>query len=352
MSPVELLRLLGPMVLAILAAFTIDALCARRGLFPPGFHRPLRRAAADTILAALLWIGVFLPLGNIGLDNVPEITRIYTPELFLLHFLMVATLLAWFLLGFGGLPSPQSPRPEAPAAPVPVLPPDGVVPEPGVEAVVETAAGTPLPEGLAAPVAPPPLSPILPPHPSLGRRFAEQFGFVAPSVPREIGLGLSLGLASWIAVLVAVIIIGGLLLTLGGEDALPKQPPAVVPLIAALPFFIRLLLSLSAGVVEETFFRGFLQPRIGIALSTGFFVLAHFSYGQPFMLIGITILSLIYAFLVRWRQSVWAAIAAHALFDSVQLLVVIPAALRLLEGQGRLPGGTGLLGSFPGLWPG
>jgi len=87
--------------------------------------------------------------------------------------------------------------------------------------------------------------------------------------------------------------------------------------------------------VEEIFFRGFLQPRIGIALSSGFFVLAHLSYGQPFMLLGITLLSLIYAFLVRWRQTIWPAIAAHALFDGVQLLVIIPMAMRLM---GTSPG--------------
>ncbi|HEY4588628.1 MAG TPA: CPBP family intramembrane glutamic endopeptidase, partial [Thermoanaerobaculia bacterium] len=92
-------------------------------------------------------------------------------------------------------------------------------------------------------------------------------------------------------------------------------------------------ISLSAGVVEEGFFRGFLQPRVGIVMSTCLFVLAHFSYGQPFMLIGITLLSLIYAYLVRWRQTIWPAIAAHALFDGVQLLVVVPAALRMLGAE-------------------
>jgi len=80
--------------------------------------------------------------------------------------------------------------------------------------------------------------------------------------------------------------------------------------------------------------RGFLQPRIGIALSTLFFTVAHLSYGSPFMLIGIALLSLIYGFLVRWRQNLWPAIAAHALFDGVQLLVVVPAALKMLQGTG------------------
>ncbi|HEY3492084.1 MAG TPA: CPBP family intramembrane glutamic endopeptidase, partial [Solirubrobacterales bacterium] len=64
------------------------------------------------------------------------------------------------------------------------------------------------------------------------------------------------------------------------------------------------------------------------------FVFAHFSYGQPFMLIGIATLSLIYAFLVQWRQNIWPAIAAHFLFDAVQLLVVIPTVLKYMGKAG------------------
>jgi membrane protease YdiL (CAAX protease family) len=52
------------------------------------------------------------------------------------------------------------------------------------------------------------------------------------------------------------------------------------------------------------------------------------------MLVGITLLSLIYAFLTKWRQTIWPAITAHALFDAVQLLVVVPAALRMIEPRG------------------
>ena len=54
---------------------------------------------------------------------------------------------------------------------------------------------------------------------------------------------------------------------------------------------------------------------------------------KTLMLLGVTLLSLVYGGLVYWRQSIWAAIAAHALFDAVQLLVVIPAALRVLPGE-------------------
>jgi len=137
------------------------------------------------------------------------------------------------------------------------------------------------------------------------------------------------------AVLLGIMAIALLLYALGAGDALPKQPPALVPFIAGLPIWVKVLISLSAGVVEEWFFRGFLQPRMGILLSTLLFALAHFSYGQPFMLIGITLLSLVYGLLVRWRQNIWPAIAAHTLFDAVQLLVIVPGVLRWMDTQGE-----------------
>ena len=71
----------------------------------------------------------------------------------------------------------------------------------------------------------------------------------------------------------------------------------MVSLVAALPLSVRFAVSLSAGVVEELFFRGFLQPRIGILGSTALFACAHLGYGQPFMLFGITLLSLFYGLL-------------------------------------------------------
>jgi membrane protease YdiL (CAAX protease family) len=46
----------------------------------------------------------------------------------------------------------------------------------------------------------------------------------------------------------------------------------------------------------------------------------------------VTLLSLLFALLVRWRQSILAAIAAHAAFDAVQLLIVVPWALKMLQG--------------------
>ena len=286
----QILRAGIPVIFGIAGAFLLDRMCAVRGFLPPGFHVLWRRLLAGAAVAGLLAVGVFAPLGNIGLSLEPDLSKITTPQLFLLHFLMLAALGVWFFLGYGGTGS-----------------------------VAVAVDG----EGMAPP-----------PRPSLGQQFAAQFGFRTPDVWREIGLGIVLGISAWMAVILALIAIAGVLLALGYKDAMPQQPPAMVPFIAGLPVLIRLLISLSAGVVEETFFRGFLQPRIGIVLSTAFFALAHLSYGQPFMLVGITMLSLIYAFLVKWRQNVWPAVAAHALFDGVQLLVIVPGVLRMMGTKG------------------
>lgn len=279
MTVIQVIRLLGPPLLALAAAFAFDRALDRRRLTPPGLSlHPWRRSLAFGVVAAILYGAVFLPLGAIGVESTVDLSHASTPRLFLLHGLLVTALAAWLLLGYAGLG-------------------EGVV---------------------------------------VGRSFLasvrRQLGFEAASVPREIGIGLATGIGAWVVVLTALIGLALALAAAGAEGVLPKEAPAVIPWIAGLPLAIRFLVSLSAGVVEETFFRGFLQPRIGIALSTTFFVLAHFTYQQPFMLLGIAVLSLIYAFLVRWRQSVWAAIAAHALFDGVQLLVVIPALLKVVPG--------------------
>ena len=328
MPEIDLLRLSLTGVLALLGAWALDGLTARKGLLPPGFREPWRRGAAFFVMGLFFWIGVTSPLVAIGQPAVePDLAGLSTPQLFLLHVLMVGTLLSWFTLGFAGVrlapvPAPRPPEP-APAAGWDAQ--DAVFPyeppAPGIE---------PPPVEPPAPALPAPLPAEVP----LARQLAAQFGFVAPNIPQELGLGLLLGVGAWVAVLAGIMLIGLLLMALGADEALPKQPPALIPFIAGLPIWVKILISLSAGTVEEWFFRGFLQPRMGLLLSTLLFALAHFSYGQPFMLIGVTLLSLIYGLLVKWRQNIWVAIAAHTLFDAVQLLVVVPGALRLIETQG------------------
>jgi membrane protease YdiL (CAAX protease family) len=323
-----LLRILGPAAVALLATWAFDWLCRRRGLMPPGFRQPWRRAAASALLFFILWFGIFAPLGEIGLAEPKlDLSSISTPRLFLLHGMLAVVVLGWMVLGFAAVPRQAPALAPAPAPEMPdlsAMPPAPEIPD---------LSAIPLPAPAPSP-APPSETPERSSRLPFWRQLAVQLGLVAPDVSREVLIGLLLGICAWGVVLLALLAAALAIYAIGGEKALPK-PSAIVPWIASLPVLVRLMVSLSAGFMEEIFFRGFLQPRIGIALSSGFFVLAHLSYGQPFMLLGITLLSLIYAFLVRWRQTIWPAIAAHALFDGVQLLVIIPMAMRLM---GTSPG--------------
>ncbi|HTQ80254.1 MAG TPA: CPBP family intramembrane glutamic endopeptidase [Thermoanaerobaculia bacterium] len=299
----EILRFAVAPGLALGAAAVVDRMCAARGVFPPGFARPWRRALAFLTLAFFLWIGLFATLAGYGREAPADLTHLDWPRLFLLHGLMVVTILVWFLAGYAGIS---------------LVPPSASREEELREELSEVLDFSSMPE---LPT---------PPPPSFLRTLASQLGFLTPSLPQELGVGVLVGVGSWFAAIFVALLLALLLYALGGEALAPKEPPEMILWIAALPIGVRFLAALSAGVVEETFFRGFLQPRIGIALSSACFVLGHLSYGQPFLLVGITVLSLIYAYLVRLRQTVWPAIAAHALFDGVQLLVVIPTTLKFL----------------------
>jgi membrane protease YdiL (CAAX protease family) len=267
----EPLRLLGPLVLALVSATAVDQLMFARGLQPPGFRQPWRRLGGSLVVASVLYVGVFLSLGNVGLAPVPLPREVPLPQLFTLQALFFLGLLVWLLLGFAG---------------------------------------------------------HVPPGASFPAVLARQLGLAAPRPLREVAIGLGLGVLAWPLLILCLIVVAAVVLALGGQQLLPRQPPPLIVWIAGLPVGLKLSIALSAGVVEELFFRGLLQPRVGIAVSTLLFVLAHLSYQQPFLLVGIAVLSLLFAALVWWRQNVWPAIAAHFLFDAVQLLILIPWALR------------------------
>ncbi len=283
-----------PPLIAVLGAVWFDWSSQRRGQLAPEFGRAdlssrLRRAASLGLLALVLWLGVTQSLSLVGRDVEIDLSQVATAQLFLTHAILMIGILGWYLLGF-----------------VAAAPEDrgGEWHEEG-----QAAGGGDSRGGRASLLA------------LLGLRAADPW--------REVALGVLAGVGGWLLTLAALLVISLILLRLGGEEVLPAGAPPMVVWIAALPLPVRLAVSLSAGVVEEAFFRGFLQPRVGIAVSTFLFVLAHLSYDQPFMLLGVTLLSLWFAFLVRWRGNIVASIVAHAVFDAIQLVIIIPAILEL-----------------------
>lgn len=273
------LRALAAVVLALGAALLVDRRTERRGFLPPGLAAsPLRRGVFDLLLAAVLFAGVLYPLMTADQAAEIDVSSLVPAQLFLFHGVLVATLAAWYALGYAGV---------------------------GGVSLGQLATG-----------------------------WMRQLGLKARRPFHEVLFGFAAGTGAW-GLLLAVAFVAGIgAELLGGHTTATAEPPALIVWMAGLPVGVRLAIALSAGFVEELFFRGFLQPRAGIVFSSLLFALGHSGYGEPLFLVGLFVLSLYYGLLAWLRRSVWSAVAAHALFDGVQLLVVIPAVLRALEAGG------------------
>ncbi len=148
--------------------------------------------------------------------------------------------------------------------------------------------------------------------------------------PAEVmAIGVSVGVGGWIFTLLMAMLIALLLQATGVIEKAPP-PPAMIGWMAALAWWKKALIVLSAMTVEEFFFRSFLQKRIGLVASTILFALAHFTYGNPLLLIGVTVISLVIGLAFYRTKNVIPGIIAHGVFDAIQLFVIVPIAVRMM----------------------
>jgi membrane protease YdiL (CAAX protease family) len=145
---------------------------------------------------------------------------------------------------------------------------------------------------------------------------------------RAILIGFAVGVGGWI-VTISVALVIGLLLTAAG--LIPKHPQVspMVAWMAALPLWKKAVIVMSAMTIEEAFFRGWLQKRIGVIASTVLFALAHSGLGQPLLLIGVSLISLVIGFTFYRTKNLIPGIIAHGIFDAVQLFVIIPIVFKM-----------------------
>jgi membrane protease YdiL (CAAX protease family) len=66
-----------------------------------------------------------------------------------------------------------------------------------------------------------------------------------------------------------------------------------------------------------------------VIASTILFALAHSGLGQPFLLIGVTLISLVIGFTFYRTKNLIPGIIAHGIFDAVQLFVIIPVVFKM-----------------------
>ena len=140
--------------------------------------------------------------------------------------------------------------------------------------------------------------------------------------------GFAVGVGGWIGTILLALAIAIILQAAG---LVPKNPQ-VSPMIgwmAGLPLWKKGAIVISAMTVEEAFFRGWLQKRIGLLGSTILFALAHSGLGQPLLLIGVAIISFVIGFTFYRTKNLIPGIIAHGVFDGVQLFVVIPIVFRM-----------------------
>lgn len=150
---------------------------------------------------------------------------------------------------------------------------------------------------------------------------------------QQVLIGIGVGVGGWILTIVVAVAVGMGLMGMGlGPDQMDPSP--MIPWMAAMAWWKKALIILAAMTVEEFFFRAWLQKRVGLIASTIVFALAHAGYGQPLMLIGVTVVSLVIG-VTFWRtKRLLPCIIAHGVFDAIQLFIIIPAVLRL-TGMGQ-----------------
>ena len=158
--------------------------------------------------------------------------------------------------------------------------------------------------------------------------LTEFLNFQRGRTGEAVMIGFAVGVGGWIFTLGMALMVALILRAVGllPEDA---QPSPMIGFMAAMAWWKKILIVLSAMTVEEFFFRSWLQKRVGLIASTLLFAVAHFTLGQPLLLIGVTTISLVIGFTFYRTKNVLPGIVAHGVFDAIQLFVIIPIAFKL-----------------------
>jgi membrane protease YdiL (CAAX protease family) len=160
-------------------------------------------------------------------------------------------------------------------------------------------------------------------------RVSEFLNIKRERMGEAVMTGLAVGFGGWLFTL-AVALVVGLLLAAAGLIPKNPQPSPMIGFMAALPLWKKILIVLSAMTVEEAFFRGWLQKRIGLLASTALFAIAHSGLGQPLLLIGVFVISLIIGVAFYRTKNLIPGIIAHGVFDAIQLFVIIPVLFKMM----------------------
>jgi len=145
----------------------------------------------------------------------------------------------------------------------------------------------------------------------------------------DVRYGLWIGAMGWMVTIIAT---AGFAVLIRDTSVVPEpaEVPDVMIWLATLPLPYKLVVIAVAMTVEEGFFRAFLQTRIGWIPSSILFALGHAGYGLPMMLFSVFVISLVIGWALQRTGRLLPCIVAHGVFDAIQLLIIMPAALKVL----------------------
>ena len=150
-----------------------------------------------------------------------------------------------------------------------------------------------------------------------GAEVAQRLGLRIPT-REDLRQGLVVGIGLYAGSLVMALIWAALVSpeTFAEQTAASQQLGSA---INSLPLV--LVVSLSAAIGEEIFFRGALQPIFGLVPTSLFFALIHTQYALTPASVWIIVVALVFGWLRR-RTSTTAAIIAHFVYNFIPLLLV------------------------------
>lgn len=133
-------------------------------------------------------------------------------------------------------------------------------------------------------------------------------------VGKDIGIGIGAGVVGLIITVGVTMVFEAL----GWMTDNPVVEQLGPQLTWALVFFIPFV----AAVSEEIFFRGFLQPRIGMVGANVLFGFVHLSYQTPLQVLVPMLLGFLFSWTMLRRRSLLPAIVGHFVFNFVALTLV------------------------------
>lgn len=137
--------------------------------------------------------------------------------------------------------------------------------------------------------------------------------------PKQRDIGLSIAFLAILFAIVMVVSLTGKILG-QGNDSLDTKGDPTVEALGGVTVITAIIFALGAGIGEEMIFRGALQPRFGIILTSAVFALIHIQYFNPISIISLFAISIAFCYERRMANTT-ACIITHSAYDLILFLM-------------------------------